>query len=313
MRIDAATAFSLGDLAVFDTTHLRQVIGAVSGAVSPALAGRAFASDGANDGMRETPPLDGLAERIERALPPDDRAAFVRARLRATTIHEPESARRDVLDRLFWELTYWKTPEEYERLTAGEQVHLGALDVARVDGAVVLDAGAGTGRVTLPLARRARRVYALDPAPPLLSLLERKLTAAGLHNVEILRGSFRHAPLPDNSVDAVVACSAFGPDEAHGGRCGLDELMRVTRPGGRIVIIWPNDPAWFISQGFTYTALPGHLTITFPTLEDAWEVATRFYGPAATCHLDATARPELPFHVLGVKPPRDLCWLTVHK
>ena len=309
MRIDAATAFSLGDLAVFDATHLRQVIGEVSGAVAPALAGRAFASDG----TRVTPPLDDLAERIERALAPDDRAAFARARQRAITTNERELARRDVLERLFWELIYWKTPAEYERLTAGEQVHLGALDVARVDGAVVLDAGAGTGRVTLPLARRARTVYALDPAPPLLSLLERKVAAAGLCNVEILRGSFCHAPLPDNSVDAVVACSAFGPDEAHGGQYGLDELMRVTRPGGRIVIIWPNDPAWFIGQGFTYTMLPGHLTITFPTLEDAWEVATRFYGPAATSHLDATARPELPFHVLGVKPPRDLCWLTVRK
>ncbi len=29
MRIDAATAFALGDLAVFDATHLRQVIGEV--------------------------------------------------------------------------------------------------------------------------------------------------------------------------------------------------------------------------------------------------------------------------------------------
>ncbi len=25
-----------------------------------------------------------------------------------------------MLDRLFWELTYWRTPDEYERLTAGE-------------------------------------------------------------------------------------------------------------------------------------------------------------------------------------------------
>src|SRR6185312_4651057 len=115
MSIDAAAAFSLGDLAVFDTTHLRQVIGDISGAVPPALAGRAFASDGATDGARETPPLDALAERIESALPPDDRAAFAQARLRGGAMHECESARRDVLGLLFWELTYWKTPEEYER------------------------------------------------------------------------------------------------------------------------------------------------------------------------------------------------------
>jgi hypothetical protein len=102
-------------------------------------------------------------------------------------------------------------------------------------------------------------------------------------------------------------------DEVRGGRCGLDELRRVTRLGGRIVILWPEDPAWFVRQGFRYAVLPGHLTITFASIEDAWAVATRFYGPAAARHLNATGRPELPFHVLGVKPPRDLCWLTVHK
>jgi ubiquinone/menaquinone biosynthesis C-methylase UbiE len=192
-------------------------------------------------------------------------------------------------------------------------VHLGALDFARVNGAVVLDAGAGTGRATLPLARRARRVYAMDPAPPLLRLLEGKLAGAGVRNVELLRGVFRRVPLPDDSVDAVVSCSAFGPLEARGGQCGLNELQRVTRPGGRIVIMWPEDPAWFVCHGFHYATLPGHLSITFPTLETALAVAQRFYGAAAIQHLATTGRPELPFHVLGVKAPRDLCWLTVRK
>lgn len=311
MGTHSATAFSLGDLAVFDATHLRQVISQASGAVSPALAGRAFAPAG--DHPLHQPPLDELADRIEHALPPEDRAAFAQARAQPVPGMAREAARRAVLDRLFWELTYWKTPDEYERLTAGEQVHLGALDFARVDGAVVLDAGAGAGRVTLPLARRARQVYALDPAPPMLHLLERKLAAAGLCNVEPLRGTFQHVPLPDDSVDAVVACSAFGPHEARGGCAGLDELRRVTRSGGRIVILWPEDPAWLLRQGFHYVVLSGQLTNTFASLEDAWAVATRFYGPAALRHLEATGRSELPFHILGVKAPRDLCWLTVRK
>lgn len=309
MSMHTAAAFTLGDLAVFDATHLRQVISRASGAVSPALAGRAFVGAYAP----QPPPLDELAIRIERALPPDDAADFARARRQPTTDEERMAAGRTLLDQLFWELTYWKTPDEYERLTAGEQVHLGALAVARVDGAVVLDAGAGAGRLTLPLARRARAVYAMDPAPPLLHLLERKLATAGLANVEPLRGAFQRVPLPDNSVDAVVACSAFGPHEARGGERGLAELRRVTRPGGRIVILWPEDPAWFVRHGFRYAILPGQLTNTFASLEDAWAVATRFYGAAAQRYLETTGRSELPFAVLGVKPPRDICWLTVRK
>jgi ubiquinone/menaquinone biosynthesis C-methylase UbiE len=309
MGSESATSFSLGDLSVFDEAHLRQVIASVPGAVPPALAGCAFATDRG----QEPAPLTDLAELIERALAPSDRAVFIRARQQVPTPDERESARRSVLDHLYWELTYWKTPEEYERLTAGEQVHLGALDFAHVDGAVVLDAGAGTGRATLPLAQRARLVYAMDPALPLLRLLEGKLASAGLRNVELLRGVFRRVPLPDDSVDAVVSCSAFGLQEARGGQCGLNEFQRVTRPGGRIVIMWPEDPAWFVRHGFHYTALPGHLAITFSTLEDALVVAHRFYGAAAIHYLETTCRPELPFHVVGVKAPRDLCWLTVRK
>ena len=51
----------------------------------------------------------------------------------------------------------------------------------------------------------------------------------------------------------------------------------------------------------------------FPSLEDAGQVAARFYGAEAMRYLEATGRPELPFHILGVKAPRDLCWLTVRK
>lgn len=301
--------FTLGDLAVFDDAHLRAVIRDVSGAVPPELAGRALHPAH----LAERAELLPLAVRIERALPPDDRAAFGRALGEDAPATERQRARQHMLDLLFWDLTYWKTPAEYERLTAGEQIHLGALDVARVDGAVVLDAGAGTGRATIPLARRARRVYALDPAPPLLRLLEAKLAAEGLRNTELLRGTFERIPLPDDSVDAVLACSAFGPLEVRGGERGLDELQRVTRPGGRIVILWPEDPAWFARHGFGHVVLPGPLTITFPTLADALEAARRFYGARAIRHLDATGRPELPFSVLGVKEPRDLCWRTVRK
>ena len=304
MSIEPTALFSLNDLAVFDEAHLREVIANASGAISPAVAGRALASDQ----PQERASLAELANRIERALAPADRAAFAQARQRICTDDERVAARQTILNDLFWELVYWKTPDDYERLTSGEQVHLGALDVARVDRAVVLDAGAGAGRVTLPLARR---VYAMDAAPPLLHLLERRLAAANVRNVDLLRGVFRRVPLADDSVDAVIACSAFGAQEAHGGRCGLDELQRVTRPGGRIVIMWPEDPAWFVRYGFQYATLPGHLTITFPTLEVAYAVAARFYGTAATRHLEATRQPELPFRVLGVKAPRDLCWLTV--
>jgi SAM-dependent methyltransferase len=305
----APAAFDVGDLGVFDAARLRELIQDVPGAVPPDLAARALTTATAY----ERDALEPLAARVARTLPPAARERFVRARRGPVDPAAREAARRAVLDRLFWELTYWKIPEEYERLIAGEPIHPGTFAFARPDDAVVLDAGAGTGRATLPLARHARLVYAMDPARPLLRLLEDKVRRAGLRNVEPLRGTFARIPLPDASVDVVVSCSAFGPPEARGGERGLAELRRVTRPGGRVVVIWPEDPAWFARHGFRYAVLPGHLRISFPTLEDGVAAARRFYGPTAVRHLERTGRPELPFSVLGVKEPRDLCWLTVRE
>src|SRR6185437_3731268 len=155
MSIEPAALFSINDLAVFDEAHLREVIANASGAISPAVAGRALA----NDQPQERASLAELASHIERALAPDDRATFAQARQRTYTDDERMAACHTILNDLFWELVYWKTPDDYERLTSGEQVHLGALDVARVDRAVVLDAGAGAGRVTLPLARARRWAF----------------------------------------------------------------------------------------------------------------------------------------------------------
>jgi ubiquinone/menaquinone biosynthesis C-methylase UbiE len=309
MSIEPAATFRLDDLAVFDEAHLRELISDVSGAVPLSIAGGAFAAD---ESLAELPHAE-LASRIEQSLAPTDRATFARARRQTSASDERETSRQAMLKTLFWELVYWKMPDDYDLLTAGEQVHLGALDIARVDGAIVLDAAAGAGRITLPLARRARLVYALDAAPPLLRVLERKIASADMRNVELLRGLFRRIPLPDDSVDATISCSAFGPLEARGGGRGLDELQRVTRAGGRIVILRPEDPAWFVARGFQYVSLPGHLTITFPTLADALDVTARFYGRDAVRHLEKTRRPELPYHTLGVNAPRNICWLTVRK
>jgi hypothetical protein len=55
------------------------------------------------------------------------------------------------------------------------------------------------------------------------------------------------------------------------------------------------------------------LLIAFPSLEEGLHIARRFYGQRAVCHLEMTRRAALPFAVVGVKEPRDLCWLEVQK
>lgn len=60
-------------------------------------------------------------------------------------------------------------------------------------GATVLDIGAGTGAWAALLARRARRVTAVEPSPAMLEVLRRNLEAEEISNVEIVEAAWPHA------------------------------------------------------------------------------------------------------------------------
>lgn len=220
-------------------------------------------------------------------------------------------ARVDEADpRLAWDVLYWNEPELYDRLTEGEPLHPELLAALPLDDATVADIGAGTGRLTVLCAARARRVYAIEPATPMRRFLERKIRDRAIQNVDVVPGWADAIPLPDGSIDVVVSASAFGSDPSRGGKDGLRELYRVVRPGGRIAILWPDDPQWFIARGFHYQVCEGALEVRFRDLDTALECARIFYSAAVVGHLTRTRRPIVPFEVLGVNPPRDSCWIT---
>lgn len=94
----------------------------------------------------------------------------------------------------------------------------------------VLDLGAGTGLLSEVLVHLGHEVRAVDPSPEMLAEL-----AARLPSVRTLVGSAEEIPLPDGTVDAVVAGQAahwFDPPRAAG------ELRRLLRPGGVVGLIW---------------------------------------------------------------------------
>jgi SAM-dependent methyltransferase len=94
----------------------------------------------------------------------------------------------------------------------------------------VLDLGAGTGKLTAVLARLGTDVVAVEPDPAMLAELRR-----GLPHVRALAGSAESIPLPDGSVDAVVAGHAMHWfDMAVAG----PEIARVLAPGGVLAGLW---------------------------------------------------------------------------
>lgn len=302
--------FQIDDLLVFDEETLRDLL---ANGIDD------LTTDDLARSLHDAP--DRLIERVSRALPRQARARFQAALRQSARPLEDEVARRHLLDGLFWELTYWKTPDLYEELTEGERIHPGIFRQLAPDlrGRAVLDAGAGSGRATFACLRQgAQHVYAVEPSPGLLRLLEGKLARhPARRQITPLQGRFDALPLDARSIDTTIACSAFTAQPEQGGAPGLAELKRVTRPGGKIVLIWPRpeDYAWLAGQGFQYVALPlpTEPRVRFRSLRSALGAARRFYGrnPAVQDALLRSHRPEVPSSLLTPNPPHDYCWLRV--
>jgi SAM-dependent methyltransferase len=94
----------------------------------------------------------------------------------------------------------------------------------------VLDLGAGTGKLTATLVAAGADVTAVEPDPAMLTELRRALP-----DVPALPGSAEAIPLPDASVDAVLAGNAMHWfDMAAAG----PEIARVLVPGGILAGLW---------------------------------------------------------------------------
>jgi SAM-dependent methyltransferase len=144
----------------------------------------------------------------------------------------------------------------------------------------VLDLGCGDGTTALPVAERGADVLGVDISAPLIAAAQARAAAAGLANVRFQQGDAGDlSDLGDAEFDLTL--SVFGamfaprPDDV------AKEMVRVTRPGGRIVMAnWiPGDPtlvAQILKIAAAYTPPPPDGFVSPMTWGDEDEVTRRF-------------------------------------
>ncbi|MBC8059065.1 MAG: class I SAM-dependent methyltransferase, partial [Clostridiaceae bacterium] len=70
----------------------------------------------------------------------------------------------------------------------------------------ILDLGAGTGYLTIPAAQMVHElVYALDMDEKMLEIIDCKAQDESITNIQLVKGSIDNIPLPDDSIDIVLA------------------------------------------------------------------------------------------------------------
>lgn len=143
----------------------------------------------------------------------------------------------------------------YDKTNTPTQMRLGTEGLRRAGlsaGMRFLDVAAGSGALSIPAARLGARVLATDQSPAMLELLRARAHREGLEiETRVMDG---HAlALDDNSFDTVG--SQFGvmlfPDMPK----GIREMVRVVKPGGRVLIHAYGDPHKIEFLGFLIGAV----------------------------------------------------------
>ncbi|MDD4867942.1 MAG: class I SAM-dependent methyltransferase [Mycobacterium sp.] len=92
----------------------------------------------------------------------------------------------------------------------------------------VVEVGCGTGRLVEFLARRGHRVLGIDIAAEMLAVAATRVPG------RLVRADVLRLPLPDAVADVAIALATLEFTDA---TTALAELARITRPGGRVVVL----------------------------------------------------------------------------
>jgi SAM-dependent methyltransferase len=185
--------------------------------------------------------------------------------------------------------SFGSVADAYERGRPRYEPHVIEAVGEAAGGPRILDVGAGTGRLSAPLVQAGYDVVAVEPLDEMRAIL-----AGHIGSERALAGRAEALPLDDASVDGAVCSDAW---HWFDGPRATDELARVVRPGGGVVVsvtypLWVGDedaPDWWLDLGVVHTALPKG---DHPAFAAGWRRPDTFEGHPAFGEVEAR---DVPF------------------
>ncbi|MFP7477956.1 class I SAM-dependent methyltransferase [Terribacillus saccharophilus] len=121
--------------------------------------------------------------------------------------------------------------ENIERFPASELFEF--IHITKDDN--VLDLGAGTGYISLPIAERVKHVYAFDYDEDILTYLDNKALERNIINISTVAGNFKDIPLENQTIDVALASIAL--HEVQPLAAALKEIHRTLNEKGLFLCI----------------------------------------------------------------------------
>jgi ubiquinone/menaquinone biosynthesis C-methylase UbiE len=114
-----------------------------------------------------------------------------------------------------------------------------ALDAIKLAvGSTVADVGAGSGYMTVKMAKRVGpngKVYANDIQPQMLSMLRQRLDREKIANVNLVLGTLDDPKLPADTLDLILMVDVY--HEFSEPQAMLRRMREALKPGGRLVLL----------------------------------------------------------------------------
>lgn len=154
-----------------------------------------------------------------------------------------------------WEIAdliiYNKSPERFDAQAPIKWDLDEISTITSLEGKVVADVGAGSGRISFLVAPMVHTVYAVEPLASFRSYMKDKAIKNSMDNLFVMDGTLDSIPLPGRFLDILITSNAIGWNLLE----ELKEIERVVKPGGHAI---------HLLQSNEKLASPFHETLTSP-------------------------------------------------